>query len=99
MTAEELQRLKMIIRPIAEAYGVARVSLFGSCARGEERPDSDYDFLISSGKLSTLFELGGLYMDLKDALNSDVDVITDTCDDPEFVQDIKQDEVVVYEQA
>ncbi len=99
MTAEELQRLKAIVRPIAEKRGVARVSLFGSRARGEERPDSDYDFLISKGTLDSLFALGGLYMDLKDALNADVDVITDTCDDPEFVQDIKQDEVVLYEYA
>ena len=36
-------------------------------------------------------------MDMKDALNADVDVITATCDDPEFVRDIKQDEVVLYE--
>lgn len=49
MTAEELQQLKEIVRPIAEEYGLARVSLFGSRARGEERPDSDYDFLISKG--------------------------------------------------
>ena len=55
--------------------------------------------LISKGKLRGLFQLGGLFMDLKDALGTDVDIVTDTCDDPEFVQDIKQDEVVVYEQA
>ena len=99
MTAEELQQLKTIVRPIAEEYGLARVSLFGSRARGEERPDSDYDFLISKGKLKSLFELGGLLNDLEDALGKSVDVVTDTCNDPEFVQDIRQDEVVVYEQA
>ena len=97
MTAEEIQRLKEIVRPIAEQYGVERVSLFGSRARGEERPDSDYDFLISSGKIKSLFTLGGFYMDMKDAVGADVDVVTDTCNDPEFVQDIKQDEVVLYE--
>ena len=99
MTAEELQQLKTIVRPIAEEYGLARVSLFGSRARGEERPDSDYDFLISSGKLRSLFELGGLFMDLKDALGTDVDIVTDTSSDQEFVQDVKQDAVIVYEQA
>ena len=99
MTTEELQQLKTIVRPIAEDYGLARVSLFGSRARGEERPDSDYDFLISSGKLRGLFALGGLFMDLKDALGTDVDIVMDDCNDPEFVQDVKQDAVVVYEQA
>ena len=99
MTAEELQQLKAIVRPVAEKYGVERVSLFGSRARGEERPDSDYDFLISSGKLRGLFALGGLLNDLEDALGTSVDIVTDTSSDREFVQDIKQDAVVVYEQA
>ena len=99
MTAEELQQLKDIVRPIAEKRGLARVSLFGSRARGEERPDSDYDFLISKGKLRTLFELGGLLNDMEDALGTSVDIVTDTSSDQEFISDIKQDEVVVYEQA
>lgn len=99
MTAEELQRLKTIVRPIAEKRGLARVSLFGSRARGEERPGSDYDFLISKGKLHGLFALGGLLCDLEDALGTSVDIVTDTSSDQEFVQDIRQDEVVVYEQA
>ena len=99
MTDEELQQLKMIVSPIAEKRGVARVSLFGSRARGEERPDSDYDFLISKGKLRTLFELGGLLNDMEDALGTSVDIVTDTSSDQEFIRDIKQDEVVVYEQA
>ena len=99
MTSEELQQLKDIVRPIAEKRGLARVSLFGSRARGEERPDSDYDFLISKGKLRTLFELGGLLNDMEDALGTSVDIVTDTSSDQEFISDIKQDEVVVYEQA
>ena len=99
MTVEELQQLKAIVQPIAEKRGLARVSLFGSRARGEERPDSDYDFLISKGKLRTLFELAGLLNDMEDALGTSVDIVTDTSSDQEFVQDIKQDEVVVYEQT
>ncbi|MBQ9527663.1 MAG: nucleotidyltransferase domain-containing protein [Fretibacterium sp.] len=99
MTAGEFEKLKELIRPIAEQYGVERVSLFGSRARGEERPDSDYDFLISSGNITDFFQLGGLLNDFEDALGRDVDIVTDTCDDPEFVQDIKEDEVLVYEQA
>ena len=99
MTAEELQNLKEVVAPIAEEYGLARVSLFGSRARGEERPDSDYDLLISKGRLKSLFELGGLFMDLKDALGTDVDIVTDTSSDQEFVHDIKQGAVIVYEQA
>ena len=33
-----------IVAPIAEKYGVKKVFLFGSRARGDYREDSDYDF-------------------------------------------------------
>ena len=99
MTAEELQHLKEIVAPIAERYGVERVSLFGSRARGEERPDSDYDFLVYCENIKSLFTLGGLFMDMKDAVGAKIDLVTEDSNDREFIHDIKQDEVVVYEQA
>ena len=34
------------IVPIAKAYGVERMSLFGSYARGEAKDDSDVDLYI-----------------------------------------------------
>ena len=49
---EDIERLKKIVVPIAEKHGVARMSLFGSRARGEERPGSDYDFWIACGSFS-----------------------------------------------
>ncbi|MBQ3627041.1 MAG: nucleotidyltransferase domain-containing protein, partial [Synergistaceae bacterium] len=51
MTEAELEELKKIVAPIAEKRGVDKVYLFGSRARGDNRPDSDYDFIISRGKL------------------------------------------------
>jgi predicted nucleotidyltransferase len=36
------------IRPVAMRYGVERVSLFGSYARGEVKPSSDIDLCIDS---------------------------------------------------
>ena len=97
MTAEEMQRLKEIVRPVAEQYGVERVSLFGSRTRGEERPDSDYDFLVSCGNIKSLFKLGGLFVDMKDAVGAEIDLVTEDSEDKEFIQDIKQDAVVLYE--
>ena len=97
MTSEELQHLKEVIRPVAEQYGVERVSLFGSRARGEERPDSDYDLLVSCPNIKSLFKLGGLLNSLEDALTANVDIVTEDSDDQEFVQDIRQDAVVLYE--
>ena len=40
---EEDVRLAEIVRRLAEAYQPERIYLFGSKARGDEGPDSDYD--------------------------------------------------------
>ena len=34
------------VRPIAKAYGIDKVFLFGSYARGEATEDSDVDFYV-----------------------------------------------------
>ena len=39
-----IDEIKSTIRPIAESYGVERIFLFGSYARGEATPTSDIDF-------------------------------------------------------
>jgi uncharacterized protein len=35
---------------IRERFGIARIGVFGSVIRGEERPDSDVDILGESGR-------------------------------------------------
>ena len=45
-----------IVAPIAKEYGVGKLSIFGSYARGDATKDSDIDFLIiEKGKLRSLF--------------------------------------------
>lgn len=43
---DEMRRQRDAVLAIAARHGVSRVRLFGSVARGEERPDSDIDLLI-----------------------------------------------------
>jgi len=38
--------LAEVVRRLAEAYRPERIYLFGSVARGEAGPDSDYDILV-----------------------------------------------------
>ncbi|HEX3532254.1 MAG TPA: nucleotidyltransferase domain-containing protein [Thermoanaerobaculia bacterium] len=40
------QRLTEIIRRLVEAYQPERIYLFGSYARGDAGPDSDFDLLV-----------------------------------------------------
>ncbi len=62
---------------LAKEYGAYNVRVFGSVARGEADENSDIDFLVDMEKGRTLFDLGGLLMDLQEILNCKVDVATE----------------------
>ncbi len=78
MTATELlkSRRESILR-IAASYGACNVRVFGSVERGDARRDSDIDFLVDLEPGRSLFDLGGLLMDLQDLLGREVDVVTE----------------------
>lgn len=55
---------------------VATLSVFGSVARGEARPDSDVDLLVEfDGSRVTLFDLGGLQVFLSEILDAEVNLV------------------------
>jgi hypothetical protein len=68
---------KQEILKIAAKHGACNVRIFGSVARGEARADSDVDFLVDMEPGRTLFDMGGLLMDLRDLLGLEVDVVTE----------------------
>lgn len=61
---------------IARRYGASDVRVFGSVARGEATATSDVDFLVRMEPGRSLFDLGGLLMDLRDLFGGPVDVAT-----------------------
>ncbi len=62
---------------VAVKYGARNVRIFGSVARGEARPDSDVDVLVDLEPGRSLFDLGGLLMELQELLGCRVDVVTE----------------------
>ena len=64
------------ILELAAKRGAHNVRIFGSVARGEADEESDIDFLVDMEKGRSLFDLGGLLMDLQDLLGRKVDVAT-----------------------
>ena len=46
MLLESLQAQSDAINAAGRQFGARRIRVFGSVARGEERPDSDIDFLV-----------------------------------------------------
>lgn len=73
-----LDEITRRITPVARAYGIRAVYLFGSYARNEATEESDIDLLIDTAgtSLRSLFSLGQLYCDLEAALEKKIDLIT-----------------------
>jgi predicted nucleotidyltransferase len=78
MEIDDLLKIKREeILKVALQRGAKNVRIFGSAVRGETTPDSDIDFLVDLEPGRSLFDLGGLWMDLQDLLGRDVDVVTE----------------------
>ena len=93
-----IDEIKTVIAPVAHQYGVKRISLFGSYARGEATPNSDIDFhLIDTGGGWGYFKLCGFRQDLETCLGLSVDVLTTGAMDKEVLASVTRDEVLVFE--
>lgn len=75
-TLEELRARREEILEIAARHGASNIRVFGSVARGDTDGASDVDFLVDMESGRSLFDMGGLLMDLADLLDCDVDVVT-----------------------
>ena len=69
-------RREAILR-LAGNYGIRRVRLFGSVARGEDRPESDVDVLIEFEPGRSLLDQIGFRQDLEELLGRRVDVVSE----------------------
>ena len=92
-TIEEIKRISI---PIAQKYGVGRLALFGSYARGEHTLSSDIDFLVEKGNIRGL-AFFGFINNLEEALGVHIDVLTYDSLRDSLIADAISDEVVIYE--
>ena len=73
---KSIEEITNIITPILESYDIQSAYIFGSYARGTARPDSDIDLVVAYNDTMSLFDEGGLFEDLKEALGMDVDLVS-----------------------
>ena len=102
MTANTIQNIVPIISRYLATQPVEKAWLFGSFARGEETSKSDVDILFvpdRSGKQFTLFTMGGMYMDLKELLGREVDLVEDGSLRPYAVESANRDRKLIYERT
>ena len=94
------QAMQKVIADYFETQPVLKAWIFGSFARGEETPKSDVDILIvpdRSGKPFTLFTMGGMYMDLKELLGREVDLVEEGSLRPYAAESANRDKKLIYE--
>jgi predicted nucleotidyltransferase len=78
MTLQELRATRRdSVLGLAAKHGAYNVRVFGSVALGQSDAQSDVDFLVDLESGRTISDLGGLLMDLQEALGGPVDVVTE----------------------
>jgi predicted nucleotidyltransferase/DNA-binding XRE family transcriptional regulator len=74
-------------------HGASNLRLFGSTARGEDRPDSDIDLLVHLDRDLGLIGLARLRRELEDILDAPVDLVPDDGLKPDVRAAVERDAV------
>lgn len=93
-TPTQNQQILNYLKP----YQPEWVGIFGSWARGENRPESDLDILIKLGKPVSLWKFAEMEYELSEKLNVKVDLISEGALTNERLKKyILQDLKIIYE--
>ena len=93
-----IEEIAEMVAPIAADFGIRKLSVFGSYARGEATEGSDLDFhIIDRGTLRGLFRLAGFELALEEKFKVPVDVVTTNSLFDDVRKSIEQEELIVYE--
>jgi predicted nucleotidyltransferase len=92
-----IDEITNIVAPIARSYGIGRLALFGSYARGDATTNSDIDLrIIDKGSLRGMFQLAGFNYDLEEKFDIHVDVLPTDAISDEILDEITKEEIIVY---
>ncbi|HTL42515.1 MAG TPA: nucleotidyltransferase domain-containing protein [Pseudolysinimonas sp.] len=84
-----------VLRQIAERRGFTDLAVFGSAARGDDRPDSDLDLLVQPPAGADLFDMARLEEALESVLGRGVDLVSYRGLDSRRDRDILRDRVAL----
>ena len=94
MLIDQLRANKSTLTELAHRYGASHLRVFGSVARGEEKPDSDIDFLVELPRGYDLFtQRLPLTEELSDLLHRRVELIPEHELNPHIREQVLQEAV------
>lgn len=97
----KFKTLSAKILPVMQPYNIKRLAIFGSVARGDDRPDSDIDILVSLRPPGERPVIGlkwfALVDQLSQALQRPVDLVTEDGLSPYIRPDVEKEMIILYE--
>ncbi|MDD4663096.1 MAG: nucleotidyltransferase family protein [Caldisericia bacterium] len=92
MNKDLLENLIKILR----SYGATEIILFGSYARGENRPDSDIDVIVEFNETKGLFKKAEIIRVIYEKLGVHIDLLSKNYINPFLRPYIERDMKVLY---
>ena len=90
---EYLNKLRQFKQQYSEEYGIERIGIFGSVARGEQTLNSDVDVLVEFGRPVGIEFIDMSYL-LEKEFNRKVDVVSRRGVKDKYLKEIEKD--IVY---
>ena len=84
---------------LCKEHGVRRLRIFGSAARGEERPDSDVDLIVEFDRPTGFIEFLRFERLLSDFFGRPVDLVTEPGLDPFIRESVITSAAVLFDAA
>ena len=99
---DRFSELRDAVLPILKPYGLKRLAVFGSYARGDETPNSDIDLLVEfedpPRKKLSLLDWVGLELEIEGRLGRKVDMVTFSGLKPRIKPYVGKDVRLLYEE-
>ncbi len=88
------EEIKTILRSFVDKYSITSMILFGSRARGTNKPDSDVDLILEFSVPVSLIVLSQIQIDMEEALGVSVDIVHGPITEDDMID--VDEEVVLY---
>jgi len=99
MNFSQIRQFAPQLSQIAQKYGIIKIYLFGSVARGNDTLSSDVDFLVEMSEGASLFGAAGFGYEAEKLLGIRVDVVPLSTlrqiQDSEFARNVQEDTVAL----